>query len=189
MQEECAGAQVVVFAGSLPPGADPGLYARLVDLVDGWGCRAVVDTVGTELRLAAQKRLYAIKPNYREAVELLDLSHDAAPSHSTILRGLSQLNVEHLILTLGEQGAYIRTENRIVHVTPPQVPVGNTAGAGDSVLAVYLAGLTLRWPLEERAAKAVAAGSAAVQGISTDLCTPEAVQQLLPRVVVHDAAP
>jgi 1-phosphofructokinase len=185
LAEECVGASTVVFAGSLPTGASPDLYARLVELVVRLGCKAVVDTSGPALRLAAQKGLYAMKPNYSEAVELLGYPHHAEPSATDLLSSLADIRADHLILTLGANGAYFWTRDQIAYAIPPAVIVGNTAGAGDSVLATYLAGLELGWTLEERAARATAAGAAAVQGLGTDLCTPTTVQSLLPQVKVR----
>ncbi|MGI6542309.1 MAG: 1-phosphofructokinase family hexose kinase [Limnochordia bacterium] len=185
LTEECVGARLVVFAGSLPVGAAPDLYSRLLNLVTRLGCKAALDTSGPALRLAAQERLYALKPNYREALELCGYPVGATPSVVELLSSLAKLDVEHLILTLGGDGAYFFAGSQLVRTIPPQVKVGNTAGAGDSVLATYLAGLELGWSLAERAAKATAAGTAAVQGLGTGLCTPEAAEALLPRVTTQ----
>ena len=60
-----------VFSGSLPPGAEPDLYARLIDLVQVRGGRAFLDSSGPALVAGLAARPFAAKPNSEEMAELL----------------------------------------------------------------------------------------------------------------------
>lgn len=167
--------EMVVFSGSLPPGAPADTYARLARVLAERKVPVVVDTSGAALRCAVQEQLYAIKPNRLEASEL---AGPAACSDLQLLAELNRFGIPHVILTLGAQGALFCSEGRTFSVAPPQIKAGNAAGAGDALLATYLTGVVLRWPLEQRLTRAVAAGAAAARGLGTDLATPQEVSDL-----------
>ncbi|MCX6023458.1 MAG: PfkB family carbohydrate kinase, partial [Chloroflexi bacterium] len=73
-------AEVLVLAGSLPPGAPRDIYARWIALARAAKTRVILDASGTALRLGVAARPNLIKPNVAEAEQLLGrpLPDDAA---------------------------------------------------------------------------------------------------------------
>lgn len=189
LQELCRGAGAVVFSGSLPPGAPPDLYARLVRRVVDAGIPAIVDASGAALRHALATPLFLLKPNRAEAEELLFASNPPPQaSDDKLLELLLGFGVPHVILTLGADGALFAHGGRIIHAIPPLIEVGNAAGAGDALLATYLVGVLEGWSFMELVARSTAAGAAAARGLGTDLATPQDVADLLAGVrLVHRA--
>ena len=65
------GADIVVFAGSLPRGVDADVYAGLIKELRKLGVRRVVDTDGEPLRHAVRAEPDVVSPNVLEAEELV----------------------------------------------------------------------------------------------------------------------
>src|SRR5271167_1031406 len=65
------GAAIVVFAGSLPRGVEPDIYASLIKDLEKLDVTTVVDTDGEPLRLAVRAEPDVVSPNAREAEELV----------------------------------------------------------------------------------------------------------------------
>src|SRR5437660_8539235 len=67
----CKGASICVFAGSLPRGVEPEIYASLIREVRKLGVTTIIDTEGEPLRLAVRAEPELISPNELEAEELV----------------------------------------------------------------------------------------------------------------------
>src|SRR5581483_4518828 len=65
------GASICVFAGSLPRGVEPDVYAGLIRAVHKLGVTTIIDTDGEPLRLAVRSEPDVISPNELEAEELV----------------------------------------------------------------------------------------------------------------------
>ena len=61
---------VLVLAGSIPPGLPPSFYGDVLHRLQGRGVRCVVDAQGEALRQALPQRPFLIKPNRAELEEL-----------------------------------------------------------------------------------------------------------------------
>ena len=161
-------ARWVVISGSVPPEAPDDLVPRLVTAARAAGARVAVDASGAVLGAAAGVAPDLLAPNADELAELtarplvrdgsvlLDAALDAAVS-------VSRRTGSGLLVSLGEGGALWVGQGgaRILHaVAPPVIPV-NTVGAGDALLAGWLAGEKSEDDAAARLARAVAWGTAA----------------------------
>jgi 1-phosphofructokinase family hexose kinase len=149
-----------VLSGSLPPGAPPDFYARLVALVQEQGARVLLDSSGEPLRLGCETVPYLVKPNAAEAEEVTGReirSDRGACAAAFFLR----LGVELVALSLGAGGLLLASEREVVRARPPRVEVRNPVGAGDALLAGVSWALGRGLPLVEVARWGVAAGTAA----------------------------
>ena len=138
---------VVVFSGSLPPGAPADTYARLIDVAQTAGALAVLDADGEPLRLGLAARPFLIKPNQREAERLLGRPLTQVRQ---VIDAASELTRSGtvVLVTLGGRGAVLATRpsGRTAgadcwRISTPRVRVINTVGAGDAFLAGFLAGV------------------------------------------------
>lgn len=146
----------VVTAGSLAPGQDPEVYARIGRSVHAAGARWAVDTSGEALRAALNAAPDLVKPNLeelREAVGAEIESVGAVVDHCRDLIAGSGLTV---LCSLGADGAVLVDRTIALAGVGPRVQVRNTVGAGDALLAGYLRGLTTG----ERSAGALRTGIA-----------------------------
>jgi 1-phosphofructokinase len=149
-----------VFSGSLPPGAPLDLYARLIDVVQAGGARALLDTSGEPLRLGCEAVPYLVKPNLAEAQEATGRAvardGDALAAAGFFLRQ----GVELAALSFGADGLLLASAQRAILARPPRVRVRNPVGAGDALLAGIAWALERGAPLEEMVRWGVACGTA-----------------------------
>ena len=108
-----------VMAGSLPPGLPANFYAEVIDLVQGCGARAYLDTSGGPLRLGCAARPALIKPNVAEAQEItgqqIDSPHDALRAASHFL----QQGINIVALSMGAEGLVLAMADEAVWAKPP----------------------------------------------------------------------
>jgi 1-phosphofructokinase len=173
----------VVLAGSLPPGAPAEWYAELVALLICTGARIAVDTSDAPLR-ALVDRLgtaapHLMKPNGHELASLTGRDGDALEKDPVAAAraalDLVEQGVEHVLVTLGGDGAVLVGRDGAWHATPPPTTVVSTVGAGDSSLFGYLLAAIENRPPADRLALAVAYGSAAAGLPGTTIPSPEQV--------------
>jgi len=159
------GADLVVLAGSLPRGVDPGFYGETIRDLSRRGLRAVLDTEGEPLRRGVEAEPWLVSPNQREAESLVGQEfHDEEDFHMA-LDAIAELGARNVLI--GHEGgvfALVREERRSPHrfdvrLTPHE-PIA-PAGAGDAMLAGYIAGFVGESALEDALQSAVATGAAA----------------------------
>jgi 1-phosphofructokinase len=130
----------VVFAGRLNPGANAQTYLELANYARNLGAKIAVDASGAELKHAIQMSPDLIKPNQHELAELvgrpLTTIHEVLDAAKEVLAG----GVKSILCSLGEDGALFINENGVIHVEPESKVVGVPVGAGDILLATFIAG-------------------------------------------------
>lgn len=146
-----------VFGGSLPPGMEVTDFTDLLRDLKTAGCRLAVDSSGAALRAAVDVGVELIKPNAQELAELLDLPDTEPDRLMAAVDALVQEKSLSVILSMGEQGAYFVADGqqRLARVPAP-LEVVSTVGAGDALLAGYLAGRLQALPLSDCARWATA---------------------------------
>ena len=136
------GAAIVVFAGSLPRGIEPGFYAQLVRAMHKLDVMTIVDTDGEALRLAVRAEPDVVSPNVVEAEELVGHEFNDDADHAAAVREIVSLGARSAIMTMPDGcWAQMLSEGapRVYRVTvPPQDSVA-TVGSGDAFLAGYIA--------------------------------------------------
>lgn len=173
-----------VFSGSLPAGASPDLYARLIGSVQERNAQAILDTSGAALRLGTAARPMVIKPNSEEAAEALGVALDDDEAHAAAALALHTRGVRYVLLTRGAQGALLAGDGEVCRATPPQIDALSSVGAGDASLAGLLWGLVEGYSLADMARCAVACGAAAALQEGTGIGSRALVDDIYERVSV-----
>lgn len=145
---------VLVYSGSLPPGAPPDGYARLLG-----GATSILDTSGPALLAGLAGRPSVVKPNAEELREVTGLADPEAAAHE-----LRKAGADAVVVSLGPDGLLAVTGSGTWHAAPSTVLTGNSTGAGDAVVAALALGLSRREPWPEILRHAVALSGAAVLG-------------------------
>lgn len=159
------GAEFVVLAGSLPRGVDAGFYEELIRDLNRRHVLTVLDCDGEALRHGVQAEPYLVSPNMTEAEALVGHEFTDGEDLTRGLDEIADLGARNVVLTV-EDGCYAllredRAEERLRGTTPRLEPV-STVGAGDVLLAAFLAARAGGRSFEEAVRSAVAAGSASV---------------------------
>lgn len=132
---------VLVLAGSVPDGLPGDVYEKILARLSGKGIRAVVDASGELLMNVLKYKPFLIKPNHHELGGLFGVTlqgYDQVVSYALKLRELGAVNV---LVSMAEQGAVLVDAEGLVHRCGVcEGTLRNSVGAGDSMVAGFLAG-------------------------------------------------
>lgn len=136
------GAAIVVFAGSLPRGLEPDIYASLIRDLERSEVTTVVDTDGEPLRQAVRAEPDVVSPNVVEAEELVGHEFASEDERSLAVVEIAALGPHEAIMTLPD-GCFAQVivdgQRRLKRARiEPREPVAKR-GSGDAFLAGYLA--------------------------------------------------
>ena len=181
---------LLVVGGSVPPGVPANIYYDIVTETRDYGIRTVLDSAGRWLEEGIKAKPYLIKPNIREAEELLKIE---LPTEEAIVKAalnFVEMDIEIAVISGGKDGIVAATKEQIVKAVPPPVKVRSAVGAGDCTIA----GLALKLageeePLVEACRLAVAMGTAAVLTPGAEICRRADVERLLPQIKVLAMTP
>ncbi|HZG59805.1 MAG TPA: 1-phosphofructokinase [Anoxybacillus sp.] len=173
---------ILVLAGSIPPSISADFYNQMVDIAKQKGVKVAVDTSGPALKQFIQHHPFFIKPNHHELGELFDTKISSKNDILSYGYKLVELGVENVIVSMAGDGAFFFNKEKILFATAPKGIVKNSVGAGDSMVAGFLAAYLNEQDIEKAFQYSVAAGSATA--FSEDLCTKDKVEQLLHEVKV-----
>jgi 6-phosphofructokinase 2 len=173
----------VVCSGSLPPGVPYDFYRRIVEATRGPGRKMIIDSSGAPLKAVLQAGAYLVKPSLSELRDLLAAALDTRADQIKACRALiDEKQAEVVALTVGEQGAILVTPNRVLRARALPIEPKSVVGAGDSFLGAMIWALTSGHALDEAFRYGVAAGSAALLMLGTELCQREDIERLVKHV-------
>ncbi|HSD80105.1 MAG TPA: 1-phosphofructokinase family hexose kinase [Solirubrobacteraceae bacterium] len=182
------GADVVVFAGSLPRGVEPDVYATLIRECRKLGVTTIIDADGEPMRLAVRAEPDVISPNVLEAEELAGHEFNDEEDRVHAVRELVQLGPKEAIMTLPDGCVASVVENggrglyRIwIEPREPVAPVGS----GDAFLAGFVAARYSGEPPAECLRFGVACGAESTQRLGAGLIDPRQVERLRAETTVE----
>ncbi len=156
-------AEFVVFAGSLPRDVDDDFYAEASRELARRHVPVVLDTDGEPLRLAVEAEPFLVSPNQAEAEALAGQEFHDEEDFQLALDAIAEMGPRNVLITT-EQGAFAllreERETQRLRATAPRVDPISTVGAGDVLLAGFLAARHAGRSNEEALRAAVAAGTA-----------------------------
>lgn len=179
----------VVASGSVPPGVPEDFFAQVARSAKKLGAKVVIDTSGPALGAALGEGVTLIKPNQNELSEFVGAPLANETDRIAACRKLvKDKRAEIVALTLGEEGSLLVTKDKAWRAQPMHIEVVSAVGAGDSFLGGLVAALAKDMPIEQAFRMAVAAGTAAVMSLGTELCHEEDVKRLLKDVKISEVA-
>lgn len=168
-----------VLSGTVPKGFD---LTALLNILKQKHVKLVADIAGQVLHDIAPYQPIFVKPNLEELGVLFDTTLSTAEDAIPYARKLISLGVQHVIVTLGGDGALFVSENKAYYAAAPTGQVVNTVGAGDSVVAATIATYCRTGDWLEAFTYGVAAGSATA--FQLDLCQEQDVLDLVNKVII-----
>jgi len=186
------GAAIVVFAGSLPRGVDPEIYASLIHDLARMEVTTVVDTDGEPLRHAVRAEPDVISPNVLEAEELVGHEFAGEEERSLAVREIAALGPREAIMTLPD-GCFAQI---LVDGRPclkrarvdTREPVAKR-GSGDAFLAGYLAARYESRAPDHCLRFGVACGAESTGRLGAGLIDPREARRLMGEVELTEVAP
>jgi len=151
----------VVFAGILPSCMPHDTYKNIMEELKDRNLNIVLDTSGEPLLSALIYKPFLIKPNRNELGELFNTEIKDVDDVVFYARKLREMGARNVIVSLGADGACMLTENGgEYYLAAPCGKLVSSVGAGDSLVAGFLAGLNFYGDFLTAFRLGVAAGSA-----------------------------
>ena len=170
----------IIASGSLPLGIPDDIYTQLSEIAKVKNAKFIVDTSGKSLQNAMNENVFLIKPNLEELGILLNKKNLKIENVASEARKLIYQNhCEIIVVSLGANGAMLITKDETINIKPPKVQVKSTVGAGDSMLAGIVFGLSNKMPLKESLQYGIACGTATTMNVGSALCEKNDVEKLL----------
>ena len=180
------GCEVMVFSGSLPPGAPPETFAELITIAKASGTKCILDTDGPALRWGLEAKPLLIKPNRAEVEALLQERLSTGSELARAARKLLKRGAEEVVISMGADGAVAATNQDLLSARPPSVTARSSVGAGDAMVAALAYGELKHLPFRESFRLAMAASAAAVTMEGSKMADLAQVFSLLPQVSIEN---
>lgn len=168
---------LLVLAGSIPSTLPDTTYEELVRICQKNKTAFVVDAEGGLLKNVLPYEPFLIKPNHHELGELFSTVISTCEEVVPYGKKLIELGSKNVIVSLAGEGAVFINKDMTLFAEVPKGRVINSVGAGDSMVAGFLAQYEKTQNIKEAFQYSVAAGSATA--FSLGLCTKEKVDSLL----------
>lgn len=172
---------ILILAGSIPRSLPQDTYERLLARLQGKGVRAVVDATRDLLVNVLQYRPFLIKPNDHELGEIVGRELKTDEEIIAAARALQEKGARNVLVSMAGDGALLVDETGKVHrIGCPKGKVVNSVGAGDSMVAGFVAGWMQTGSYDMALRLGTACGSATA--FSLGLATREKIEELLKQI-------
>lgn len=152
---------ILVLAGSIPTSMPDDMYSRILKLLEGKGIMTVVDATKELLVNVLAYHPFLIKPNNHELGEIFGVTLTTREEVIPYAKKLQEMGARNVLVSMAGEGAVLVTADDQVFSTPaPKGTLVNGVGAGDSVVAGFLAGWMEQTAYRHAFYMGVAAGSA-----------------------------
>ena len=132
---------VLVLAGSIPATLPDDIYQRILTRLDGRGVLAVVDATRDLLCAVLPYKPFLIKPNNHELGEIFGKKLQTDEEILECAKQLQARGARNVLVSMAGDGSLLLDETGAVHrLGVPRGKVVNSVGAGDSMVAGFLAG-------------------------------------------------
>ena len=157
-----ADGDTLVLAGSIPAALPNDIYERILRRLEGRSVRVVVDATGDLLKNVMKYKPFLVKPNNFELGELFNTVLKTDEEIAECARKLQDMGARNVLVSLGGDGALLLGEDgRVYRMQSPKGKLVNSVGAGDSMVAGFLAGFeSSGGDLQEALKMGISAGSA-----------------------------
>ncbi len=152
---------VLVLSGSIPKSIDDDIYERIMESLDGRGVRIVVDATKDLLINVLPYHPFLIKPNNHELGEMFGVTLHGPEEIIDYGKRLQEKGAKNVLISMAGDGAILITEEEeVFRMGVPEGTVKNSVGAGDSMVAGFIAGYLENGSFKHALRLGSAAGSA-----------------------------
>lgn len=170
----------IVLAGNVQKSLPKDIYSRIQQEALDSDVKVIVDTTGTALTATLKYKPFLIKPNIHELGDIFNVEIKEFKEAAHYGEKLRNMGVENVIISMGGDGALLICKEGVYHASSPKGIVKNSVGAGDSLVAGFLAEYSRSSKIIEAFKYGTAAGSATA--FSMDLCQRKDVEKLISEI-------
>ena len=186
LRSNLGGATWLMLCGSLPPGVEPELYARIIHHARDRNIRTLLDTDGDALRLGLAAKPDFVYPNQEEAERLLNTALITRNNALSSAERIHKMGAESVVLSLGARGAVGYHKGKLYEAVPPRVDAVSPIGAGDAMAAAFLWATDNGERFETALRWAVAAGTASAALPGMRFASKEEAGKIFPDVSIQE---
>ena len=168
----------LVIAGSVPSMLPSDMYERIMERLDGRGINIAVDAERDLLTRVLKYHPYVIKPNNHELGDIFGVVLKTREEVVPYAKKLQDEGARNVIVSMAGEGAvFVSEDGEVAMSEAPKGTVVNSVGAGDSMVAGFLAGIIETGDAAQAFRMGLCTGSASA--FSPDLATRPEVEALL----------
>lgn len=168
---------MLILAGSIPKSMPDTIYMDIMAQLQDKGIDIVVDATGDLLMKVLPYHPFLVKPNNHELGELFGVELKTREEVVPYARKLQEQGARNVLVSMAGEGAVLLDEKGTEHMSEaPKGKVVNAVGAGDSMVAGFVAGYQESGDYEYAFHMGLSAGSASA--FSENLATAEEVKNL-----------
>ena len=175
---------VLVLAGSIPSSMSDNIYRDIMADLKDRGVMIVVDATKDLLLNVLEYHPFLIKPNNHELGEIFDVKLTTREEVIPYGRKLQEKGARNVLVSMAGEGAVLIAENgQIIAGESSKGVVKNTVGAGDSMVAGFMAGWMQKRDYEHAFRMGLASGGASA--CSENLATRQEIETEYEKTAVH----
>lgn len=175
---------IVILSGNIPKCINENIYEIICKELDGKNVKFVVDASQKLLMNCLKYKPFFIKPNKEELAETFNTKIETKEEIIIYAKKLQEKGAQNVLISLGGDGAILLTEkNEVYYSNTPKGQVINTVGAGDSMVAGFVAGYLKKKDYKEALKLGIASGSATA--FSAGLAMNEEINGLLKQITIE----
>lgn len=175
---------ILILSGSIPSCLDERLYESIMKKVEDRDIKVIVDATKNLLLNVLKYKPFLIKPNNHELAEMFNVELNSTEDVVFYARKLKEMGAQNVLISMGKDGALLVTENDEVFASSvAKGEVVNSVGAGDSMVAGFIAGYLKSNSYEEALRLGAASGGATA--FSSDLATREFIDKLVDEIKIE----
>ncbi|MBE5955604.1 MAG: 1-phosphofructokinase [Lachnospiraceae bacterium] len=169
---------VLILAGSIPNTLPEDVYEQIMARLDGKGILIAVDATKDLLLNVLKYHPFLIKPNNHELGEMFGVELKTEEDIVFFAKKLQEKGASNVLISMAGDGAILVTKEGAVHkIGVPKGTVVNSVGAGDSMVAGFMAGYLTKGDYAYALKLGTASGSATA--FSEGLAVKEDIDKLL----------
>ncbi len=173
---------VLILAGSIPSSMPDDMYRRIMERLDGRGVMIVVDATRDLLANVLEYHPFLVKPNNHELGEIFGVELKTREEVIPFAMKMQEMGAANVLVSMAGEGAVLAAGDGGVHEAPaPEGRLVNGVGAGDSMVAGFIAGWMESKDYGHAFAMGISAGSASA--FSERLAVKEEVEAVYRQVM------
>ena len=166
---------ILVLAGSIPDVMPGSMYMDIMRHLQNKDLKIVVDATKDLLVNVLQYHPFLIKPNNHELGEIFGVKIESKADVITYAKKMQEAGARNVLISMAGEGAVLVAEDGQVYKSEcPKGKVKNSVGAGDSMVAGFIAGYLESGEYKEALRKGLLTGSASA--FSENLATKEEIE-------------
>ncbi len=169
---------VLILSGSVPQSMSDMIYCDILKQMSHRNVRVIVDAAGDLLKETLCYHPFLIKPNHHELAELFQVELHNLDDIEYYARELQKMGAQNVLVSMAKDGSLLVDENKVTHrLGVCHGTVKNSVGAGDSMVAGFIAGYLAGLDYQETLKLATASGGATT--FSSGLASRAKIEELL----------